>query len=110
MIDILTRFSIYNKKVGYVQGMNYIAASLFMHFKDKKKTFIALCALMEQYGLQELYQTGFSKLKNIFLRIEQIVGKMFPNINKIFEDNGITSELFCTQWVMTAFTADLMFL
>lgn len=63
---ILSRYSLYNHKVGYVQGMNYIVATLYLYFKNEEDTFWVLDSIMSTFGLEDLYDHEFRKLKSLF--------------------------------------------
>jgi len=47
-----------NSKLGYVQGMNYIAASLLYHC-DESTSYWIMKVLLDKYGLQDIFAEGF---------------------------------------------------
>ena len=59
---VLTAFSNYDQTVGYVQGMNFIAAVLFYH-AGEVAAFWLLCALVDKHGLKSILQPGMPGLK-----------------------------------------------
>ena len=108
LYTILSCYSLYNLKVGYVQGMNYIVATLLLHFKNEEDTFWILDSIMTSYGLEELYDHEFKKLKSLFVSIERSIEYHLPDVYKHFELSGISVELFWTQWLITLFTSDFL--
>lgn len=46
--QVLLTYSVYDPELGYVQGINLIAAILLYHIKTAEETFWALVELMEQ--------------------------------------------------------------
>lgn len=108
LVDILMRYSCFNTTVGYVQGMNYLVTILFLFYKNEKETFSAIHCLMTSYCVEELYQTGFHKLKQIFSLLDKTIENKFPDISNHFDKTWVTPELFTTQWIMTLFTAELL--
>ena len=52
-----------NPKVGYVQGINYIVASLLYHC-DEQITYWISKALFDKYDLSEIYIEGFHGMFN----------------------------------------------
>jgi len=58
---ILIAFSNYETTVGYVQGMNFIAAVLIVH-TGEVAAFWLLCALMEKYQLKKVLSHGLTGL------------------------------------------------
>ena len=61
---VLLAFARYNQKdsIGYVQGMNFIAAAL-LHHCNEVITFWLMVSLMENYGLRSVYAPGLPGLK-----------------------------------------------
>ena len=108
LFRILSRYSLYNNKVGYVQGMNYIVATLYLYFKNEEDTFWVLDSIMSNYGLEDLYDHEFKKLKSLFIWIEKSIELNLPEVYQHFEECGITVELFWTQWLITLFTSDFL--
>lgn len=53
--EVLLCYSVYDQEVGYVQGMNLIAANLLYHVKFPEETFWALVDLMENQELRLIY-------------------------------------------------------
>lgn len=58
---ILLAFSHYERPVGYVQGMNFIAAALMYH-TGEVAAFWLLCFFMEQYELKRVLSDGMEGL------------------------------------------------
>jgi len=58
---ILLAFSNYEREVGYVQGMNFIAAALMFH-TGEVAAFWLLCYFMEQYDLKKVLSAGMEGL------------------------------------------------
>ncbi|CAI2358869.1 unnamed protein product [Moneuplotes crassus] len=58
MLEVLTAFALYDKPCGYVQGMNFITASLAYHC-DSATAFWLFASLIEDYDLRKNYLQGF---------------------------------------------------
>lgn len=101
LIDLLNRYAIYNQNVGYVQGMNYLVSSLYVYFKSKQDTFWVLHSLMTDYKLEELYNSGLNRLKNLFDIVNLAVEKYHPNAHLHFLNTCTSPELYVTQYIMT---------
>ena len=61
--EVLGVYSVYDMEVGYVQGMNTLAAVLLFHVKDTEPTFWALVDLMECHELRLNYLPNMQQLK-----------------------------------------------
>jgi hypothetical protein len=55
LIRVLVAYAHYEPVIGYVQGMNFIAASLLYH-AGEVCTFWLLVALMDDYQLKEIFK------------------------------------------------------
>ena len=56
--NVLNAIAIQNPIIGYVQGINFIVASLMFHIKEEHLTFYVFEHLMDLLDLRELYKKG----------------------------------------------------
>ncbi len=52
---MLLAFSKYDSTIGYVQGMNFVVASLLLHCSEEI-TFWLLISLVEDYDMRNIYR------------------------------------------------------
>jgi hypothetical protein len=62
LFKVLSCYSLYNKEIGYVQGMSFIAALLLIYM-DEESTFFMLDSIMNKYEMKGIYLPGFPDLK-----------------------------------------------
>lgn len=62
LTNILNAVAIHFPKLGYIQGMNFIAASLIYHIQEEDLTFWVFAHLVEFLNLHELYKPGINEL------------------------------------------------
>ena len=62
LYKVLLAYSKYNKNVGYVQCMGFLAA-VFLIYMDEESSFYMLHSLMKKYKLEGLYYDNFPDLK-----------------------------------------------
>jgi hypothetical protein len=60
--NVLVWYSIYDRKTGYVQGMNMIAGVLLYHIKSAELAFWALVEMMFEKQLRTMYLNDFLQL------------------------------------------------
>ena len=70
LLRVLLAFSNYEDSVGYVQGMNFIAAALMYH-TGEVAAFWLLCSIMEKYELKKVLSYGLEGLSYHELNIEK---------------------------------------
>ena len=103
LFRILMCYGSYNKKTGYVQGMGFLAA-LFLTYMDEEKSFWMLCCIMEKYGLEEVYETGFPGLRKKLYIFLGLVKKIMPKIYINLKKKGVYPTMYGSQWFFTYFT------
>ena len=59
LIRILNAIANHIPELGYVQGMNFIAASLLLIICDEENTFYVMVSLLEKYKLKDMYLDNF---------------------------------------------------
>lgn len=68
LFKVAKAYSVYDKEVGYCQGLSFIAASLLLHMPEEE-AFSVLVGIMFDFGLRELYKANF---ENLSLRLFQL--------------------------------------
>lgn len=101
MKEVLTCYSVYDNEVGYVQGMNLIAANLLYHVKLAEETFWALVDLMENRELRMIYTGKMEYLGVHCANIDSLMSKSLPKIHTFMGDLGINSRVFLDGWVLS---------
>lgn len=88
LIRILIAYAHYEPVISYVQGMNFIAAGLLYH-SGEVSTFWLLIALMDQYGLKEIFKQnlpGLSKHEQALEKLgEYHLKDIFKHFVSLFE-------------------------
>ncbi len=54
--NILRTYSFYNSEIMYCQGMNFLAAFLYLFFNDEEKTFKAFVGLVDKLEMGDLFK------------------------------------------------------
>ena len=103
---VLSNYSKYNKVLGYVQGMGYLAA-IFLLYMDEESAFYMLHSLVKNYGFEGLYMEGFPDLKKKFYVLLNLEKKHIPKIYDIFKRDGVFISIYASQWFLCLFAKDL---
>ena len=103
---VLSNYSKYNKVLGYVQGMGYLAA-IFLLYMDEESAFYMLHSLVKNYGFEGLYKEGFPDLKKKFYVLLNLEKKYIPKIYDIFKRDGVFISIYASQWLLCLFAKDL---
>ena len=103
---VLSNYSKYNKVLGYVQGMGYLAA-IFLLYMDEESAFYMLHSLVKNYSFEGLYKEGFPDLKKKFYVLLNLEKKYIPKIYDIFKRDGVFISIYASQWLLCLFAKDL---
>lgn len=103
--EVLRAYAFYQNKVGYCQGMNYIAGTLYYLFQSSERTFWAMCALIRQNSMFDLYSDDLPKLKYLFFALDRLTALHLPDLHTTFNIENITSSSFSSPWFLTLFAA-----
>ena len=103
---VLANYSKYNKKLGYVQGMGYLAA-IFLLYMDEESAFYMLHAIVKNYGFEGLYSSGFPDLKKKFYVLLNLEKKFIPKIYEILKRDDVYISIYASEWLLCLFSKDL---
>lgn len=108
LFKVLSYYSLYNKEIGYVQGMSFIVALLLIYM-DEESTFFMLDSVMNKYEMKGIYLPGFPDLKKKFYVLLNLEKKFLPKIYEVFKRDNILPSLYSSEWFLCLFTKDLKF-
>ena len=106
LYHLLTVYSLYGPKIGYVQGINFIAANIIILMeKDKEeKNLMFLDGFLTKFQFADLIGLDTSDLlkKNLNHLGEQL-NTFCPEIVKFLKNSNLSHEIFSTNWMLTLF-------
>ena len=108
LYKVLSAYSKYNKRVGYVQGMGFITA-VFLIYMDEESSFFMLHSLMKKYKLEGLYIDQFPDLKKICFVFLNLQKRYINNIYNLFKKEGIIPTMYLSSWFISIFSRTLEF-
>ena len=105
--NILKTYAYYNPDVNYCQGMNFIAGTLYLLFKDENISFKCLIGLVKKFDMDLLFAVGLPKLRLMLYQLDQLIEIKIPQVQKLFKSEGISAGLFSSSWFLTLFSSNL---
>ena len=103
LYHLLTAYSNYNKNIGYVQGLNFLAANIIYLFESEVEEFVFLDALIKKYDFDNLLGVSSDALSKKLESITNYINKKLPKISEYFFSIKLNFEIFTTNWVLTLF-------
>lgn len=104
--NVLWAYSVVDRQVGYVQGMNFIAG-MFLLRQEEEEAFWSFYAIMTQWQVphRDFFVRSFPKLIEMSELIDWLIESRFPNIHECLKARGFSSILFIPQWFNTCFVS-----
>lgn len=98
----LIAFSKYDIALGYVQGMNFIMASLLWHATEAD-AFWLFVTLIEDFELRDIYLPNLPGLSKHCQIIQLLILEFIPGLHFYFAQHEIIPEMYATEWCFSLF-------
>lgn len=98
---ILNAYANLNQKVGYCQGMNFIAGLLLIVSKSEIESFWMLVCLMEVGKLNGFYKEKFPLLRLYLSAFDVLLAETVPELREHFIAENVQPEVYLHQWFLT---------
>ncbi|KAK3087405.1 hypothetical protein FSP39_005477 [Pinctada imbricata] len=97
-------YSVYDQEIGYVQGLSFLAAALLLHMPEEQ-AFMVLVKMCFDYGLRDLFKSGFEELHLKFYQLERLLQDNVSDLFEHFMEMNLETHMYASQWFLTLFTA-----
>ena len=104
LYNILTAYSNYNTKIGYTQGLNFIAATGIFFFNTEEEVFLFLDCINSRFNLEKNISIENINLFDNYNYFCNILNKYIPDIVTFFEKKGLDHCFFSISWMITLFS------
>ncbi|CAM8987393.1 unnamed protein product [Rhodiola kirilowii] len=111
LYNILKAYSVYDREVGYVQGMGFLAGLLLLYMSEED-AFWLLVALLKgavHAPMEGLYQVGLPLVQQYLFQFESLVKEYMPKLGEHFSQEMINPTMYCSQWFITVFSYSFPF-
>mmetsp|Transcript_3828 Transcript_3828/g.5651 ORF Transcript_3828/g.5651 Transcript_3828/m.5651 type:complete len:881 (+) Transcript_3828:231-2873(+) len=107
---VLRAYSIYDRDVGYCQGMNFIAA-MFITFMGEEEAFWMLVYVMNDppCRMRGLFGEEMTESHQVLFIAEKLISHFLPKLSQHLEKEGVHITMFATQWLLTLYTSSFPF-
>lgn len=105
LFHVLKAYALFDRALGYCQGMGYIAAVLLQYMCEEDAFWQLVCLLHHpRYGgLRGLFVDGMPKLNALFYLLEQLLARDLPRLSKHLASSCMHLSMFSSTWFMTLF-------
>ena len=109
LYNVLKAYSIYDRTVGYVQGMGFVAGTLLLYMCEED-AFWVLVALLKgaiHEPMEGLYGPGLPLVKRCLFQFERLMSEHLPRLSAHFARECIHPSMYASQWFITVFSYSL---
>ena len=103
LYNILITYSTINNKIGYSQGINFIAGIIYKKVKNEKLSLIYLDSILTKLNFEKVIGVN-NHLINIMNLISDLIQEFSPNFFYYLNKNDISHEMFTANWIITLFS------
>jgi hypothetical protein len=107
---VLKAYSVYDRDVGYCQGMNFIAGML-LTLMSEEEAFWLFTSIMHDKPCQMhgMFGEGMSETHKVLYVAEKLIQQFLPKLHKHLERENVHITMFATQWLLTQYTSSFHF-
>ncbi|KPP62182.1 hypothetical protein Z043_119645, partial [Scleropages formosus] len=104
LFHVLMAYSVYNREVGYCQGMSQITALLLIYMNEED-AFWALVKLFsgQKHAMHGFFVPGFPKLLRFQEHHDRILSKMMPKLKQHLDSQEVFTSLYTMKWFFQCF-------
>jgi len=111
LYNVLKAYSVFDRSVGYVQGMGFITGVLLLYMceEDAFWTLVALLKGAVHEPMEGVYQEGLPLLQRYLFQFDGLVTSFLPRLARHLKEEHIVPTMYCSQWFITVFSYTLPF-
>ena len=105
LFRVLRAYAVYNHKVGYCQGLSYVAGMFLCQYMEEEETFWTLMQFMNspKYNMAGMFQEGFPLLHANLEIFETLLRHKYPKLEQHVQGEGILPIMYAEKWFITLF-------
>ncbi|KAJ6926672.1 hypothetical protein NC651_010935 [Populus alba x Populus x berolinensis] len=111
LYNVLKAYSVYDRDVGYVQGMGFLAGLLLLYMSEED-AFWLLVALLKgavHAPMEGLYQEGLPLVQQYLCLFDLLMKEHMPKLGEHFTQEMINPSMYASQWFITVFSYSFPF-
>ncbi|KAG2710747.1 hypothetical protein I3843_04G041900 [Carya illinoinensis] len=111
LYNVLKAYSVFDRDVGYVQGMGFLAGLLLLYMSEED-AFWLLVALLKgavHAPMEGLYLAGLPLVQQYLFQFDHLVREHLPKLGEHFSQEMINPSMYASQWFITVFSYSFPF-
>ncbi|CAF0835245.1 unnamed protein product [Adineta steineri] len=108
LFNVIKAYSLYDREVGYCQGIGFIVGLLLMHMPEEE-AFAVLVSILHDFGMRDMYKPDMFYLGLCIYQFECMVQEFLPDLNRHFQQESFNTSMYASSWFLTLFTNQFPF-
>ncbi|CAF4183124.1 unnamed protein product [Rotaria socialis] len=108
LFNVIKAYSLYDREVGYCQGIGFIVGLLLMHMPEEE-AFAVLVSIMQDYSMRKMYKSDMYHLALHMYQLEYMIQEFLPELYRHFQAETMNISMYASSWFLTLFTTQLPF-
>lgn len=111
LYNVLKAYSVYDREVGYVQGMGFLAGLLLLYMSEEDAFWLMVALLKGAVNapMEGLYLVGLPLVQQYLFQFERLVKEQLPRLGAHFDQEMINPSMYASQWFITVFSYSFPF-
>ncbi len=101
--NVLRWYAVLDGAVNYCQGMSF-TAGVFLTVLPEREAYYCFASALQKRALRSLYLPGLVDLMRRCHVLDKLVEVHLPDLSHHFREEGISTSMFSTEWIMTLFS------
>ncbi|XP_030923605.1 EVI5-like protein isoform X1 [Quercus lobata] len=111
LYNVLKAYSVFDREVGYVQGMGFLAGLLLLYMSEED-AFWLLVALLKgavHAPMEGLYLVGLPLVQQYLFQFDNLAREYLPKLGEHFTQEMVNPSMYASQWFITVFSYSFPF-
>lgn len=109
LFNVLKAYAIFDRKLNYAQGTNFIALMIILHIKDEVESFWLFVDIMVNKNWKDLYLEDSPCLTNLLCTLQKKIKQNLPELYEHFKKENVKYYLFIFSSVNSSVEQFLLF-
>ena len=106
LFNVLKAFTSFDAKLGYVQGMGFIAGTLLLHMSEESAfwslvSMLNACTHAHEPPMSQLFAEGMPLLRRRCFELDRLLAIAAPRLKSHFASEGLHPTMFASHWYTT---------
>lgn len=97
-----------NVKMGYIQGMNFLAGTILLNLQRGEETFWMMMSILGKYGFENILDLrNGGRFQVLCFQLETLMQQYLPELEQHLKRLKIPTDIYAANWFITMFCYEL---